>query len=188
MVDSRQRVVFGSRLVVDGNNYCGSSGPVGVEAGGWFSWSSGGSSQVKGWSIRAGVLPTPAPAPSPTSHILVFEGLYLWVSCRSGRCLWVFSHLGTHTTTWSSLVTNPRDEWTMVSRLGRPTPSCSGHQITALLIWCDGMGVYCSGVAIGGLHVCMVLWVLVLSVSYWVVNLRPVSSGIGRAIQVVGMR
>ena len=77
VVDFANDLFFGSRLVVDGNNYCGSSGPAGVEAGGGFSWSSGGSSQVKDWSIRAGVLPTPAPAPSPTSHILVFEGLYL---------------------------------------------------------------------------------------------------------------
>ena len=37
---------------------------------------------MEDWSIRAGVLPTPAPAPCPTCHILVFEGLYLWVSCR----------------------------------------------------------------------------------------------------------
>ena len=63
--------------MVYGNNYSGSSGPVGVEADGEISWSSDGSSQEKGWSIRAGMLPTPAPTPSPTSHILVFEGLYL---------------------------------------------------------------------------------------------------------------
>ena len=103
--------------MVDGNNYCGSSGPVGVEAGGGISWSSGGSSQVKGWSIRAGVLPTPAPAPSPTSHILVFEGLYLWVSCRRDAACGCSRNWERIRLRGGSLVTYPRDEWTLVSRL-----------------------------------------------------------------------
>ena len=56
-------------LGVDGNNFSGSSGPVGVEADGEFSWSSEGLNLGKGLSIRAGMLPTPALPPSPTSHI-----------------------------------------------------------------------------------------------------------------------
>ena len=43
--------VFWDTLVVNGNNYSGSSGPVGVEADGEISWSSDGASEGKGWSI-----------------------------------------------------------------------------------------------------------------------------------------
>ena len=50
------------------------------------------------------------------------------------------------------------------------------------------MGVYCSGVRNWQSTYVHDPWGLVRSVSYCVVNLRPVSSGIGRAIQVVGMR
>ena len=45
---------------------------------GEISWSSDGASQVKGWSICAGMpttVSTPAPTPSPKSHILVIEGI-----------------------------------------------------------------------------------------------------------------
>jgi len=70
--------VFWDTLVVNGNNYSGSSGPVGVEADGEISWSSDGASEEKGWSICAGMptaVPTPAPTPSPTGHILVIQGI-----------------------------------------------------------------------------------------------------------------
>ena len=64
--------VFWDTLVV---NYSGSSGPVGVEADGEIFCCSDGAGQEKGWSICAGMLPTPAPTPSPTSHILVIQGI-----------------------------------------------------------------------------------------------------------------
>ena len=65
-------------LVVNGQNYSGSNGPVGVEATGEIFWSSDGGSQDKGWSICVGIpteAPTPVPTPSPTSHILVIQGM-----------------------------------------------------------------------------------------------------------------
>lgn len=64
-------------LVVNGNNYSGSTGPVGVTADGQISWSSDGDGQDKGWSICVGIptaAPTPPPTPSPTSHIIMIQG------------------------------------------------------------------------------------------------------------------
>jgi len=61
-------------LVVNGKNYSGSSGPVGVMADGQISWFSDGAGQEKGWFICVGLptaAPTPPPTPSPTSHIVV---------------------------------------------------------------------------------------------------------------------
>jgi len=70
--------VFWDTLVVNGKNYSGSSGPVGVEADGQIYWSSDGAGEEKGWSICAGMTtaaPTPVPTPSPTSHIVVVDGI-----------------------------------------------------------------------------------------------------------------
>ena len=99
-----------------------------VEADGEISWSSDGASQEKGWSICAGMLPTPVPTPSPSSHILVIQGiceiigdclqsvhpimepirLVPLASLAMGRCLWMSSQLKTHSTTWGSMATNTR--------------------------------------------------------------------------------
>ena len=81
--DFRTEVLWDT-MVVNCQNLCGSTRPVGVEADGEISCLSDEAGREKGWSIYADMTtpaPTPQPTPSPTSLIVVSYGEHVVGDC-----------------------------------------------------------------------------------------------------------